>query len=406
MAPSSTASSAIIEEHFKDLRVAIPTIRQANKFSLGHLNYANAQVILAKSALDLRLKINDINNADTKTVIIKDEIITKPIKSKKNLKAKITQTNKESTCIEISDASDHEEQSLSDFEFQNDDELDLEHESNVINVFPDGSAMYSLMLNGNILDSLKYSGPHNIHVYNTCAFDSLIHIIIFGMSINFNFLNSIESSSDKAMKLALDIFRSKKVKMCHYYYRSKFLYGSKKFKEDEGTQDEGFEHIKFVNCFSNLHNLTHSFLRNTPCLKFENNCSLCNWNSIKTYSILEIYEESFLQNGFSNFQNTVNELDQNGEIIVETQIKLYDHLLFGTELTSEDFAIDSIPNNIHVFDENYNLKGINSFVDNCHYVSYFNTNFGWLRYDDLRREPSFVTNDKKVNPCLLLYMKN
>ena len=378
--PHSSASSAIIEEGFKDLRSYIPVARQAHKFVLLNLNYVESEVILAQVAFEAEFGIPPTNysNITSKSLINNDILINdENINTKKPL---------------VKDASVKKISSKNKYDYSK--RKNTKSSLSVKTSF----GVRKTFLNANHIEGGVYISEKLMFFTNTCAYDSIFEILVDLYEGSQIFMTHVKkySKDNSTFKLVVDYVSSGYNEDLFYEVRGKIL-SDLKTSTIKGNQ---------VHCDCCVLNLFDAIFDKCS---FIEELKLCNNNAcsskavidsnvihlndshieiLRNESIESAIKNSFLNDDFKCYlcQETCS------TIFSEKYINLLPVSI--ESLSYNQFClVNDLPETISVQNKIYRLSGIIAFSGNIklgHYVAYSKVKGKWKMRNDMKIDQEVV----------------
>ncbi|XP_077259727.1 uncharacterized protein LOC143896052 [Temnothorax americanus] len=271
------------------------------------------------------------------------------------------------------------------------------------------STKLPIIKNGNTmkLQAVCLEGT-NYSLTNTCAFDSLLQILLVTLSDYKHFADKIRATENPLFEMANDIL-AKGIRAHTYKLRAQILKAI--FLKEDQIMDPIIEFCVQINCETNVGHLAGLFFKNTPSFEEESICDMGCPPRKKILPVAQIDSKIILED---NFYNVVNEhiillgkkkcyrkncpgfettsLHKIGSIV------LFDVCNFGTK--TEPIKLQDIPNTIkNPLNQENDLKLIGivdykkppmltrgSDTDKCtgHYTAITRRSENWIEYNDLQ----------------------
>lgn len=256
----------------------------------------------------------------------------------------------------------------------------------------------------------------------TCAFDSLLQLVINGIATHEIYENETQSSSDCIFQLGKSILDKGKIIAAHYDKRASILQDLSLFRDRVTTYTRNIQRLN-ANC--NVAHLAEYIFKNEPSCIFKKSCSCSETHSRKTI-ICSVNVDVLLTQGLQDIQHAINDMKNirsncrtcgvdnavtyGKHIIIDTSI-LTDHTYTATRpVDNIKHDLQSVQKIITLNNVNYMLAGVAHYIagskeDDGHYIAFAYSGTHWYKYDDLQKKRAPVNTTENVNPHLIYYVK-
>lgn len=284
-----------------------------------------------------------------------------------------------------------------------------------------------ILRNGSICSATTMDSEQ-IVVRETCAFDSIVHIIVNSITMHENYktyLNEFISSND-FIKLITDIVTRGKIIAKDYSARAKILCNIPIFNKTMCTRS-----ISSINANCNAAHLSEYLFKNIPSSTTTYNCNNCSHSYCRTSPICNINVDVILKNGLNYMQEAINDniiarkesSCSNCKQRINRTFSYGSHLIIDTSIFSDDnyihtqnieikhnYALNKITKLVNVANNNYSLSGIASYIKYSngigHYVAFTYTGTTWYKYDDMTSKRTVAKPEEEICPHVIIYIKH
>lgn len=270
-----------------------------------------------------------------------------------------------------------------------------------------------ILKNGNTSGPVNM-GDYQMNIRNTCAFDSMLQVVLSGVLGNRMYREKTNSSESPLLKLAHNIIDDKKLTAKHLKLRAEVLRDTAIFQIHKYTRK-----IKSLDAKCNAAHLSQILLRTEPSSSYSINCC-CGYTNSKTSALLNININIIMRGGFQYMQHAIDEelkinrTCYNCREPVDNRTEHGSHLIVDTSvLTDKGYVIQSttahhtlgsIATTVTIREKSYILIGVIDFNENReHYVAYAPAGAYWYLYDDLLPTRKSVNPTTKITPHVIVY---
>lgn len=236
-------------------------------------------------------------------------------------------------------------------------------------------------------------------VQETCAFDSLLQLVISRIAAHEMYRNEIESSSDCIFQLAKDILENGKIILIHYNKRASILQDIPLFSDAIITYTRG---IKRLNDNCNVAHLAEYIFKNEPSCVFNKSCCVNLYIRVKLTCNINV--NIILQEGLQLLQRVIDDLDKIRSKCrtcgADYQVSYGKYVIIDSSIFTDyryvircldvKHNLNSITKIITLNNINYILAGIIHYVqygdnNNGHYIAFAYAGTYWYKYNDLKK---------------------
>lgn len=282
-----------------------------------------------------------------------------------------------------------------------------------------------LVKNGNLCRSVHIN-KLNLVVRDTCAFDSILQIVMCALASNCTYKSAMVNIDNRLLCLAQDILRQGKLNTKHYKMRGQILSEISIFEITKYSAQ-----ISALNANSNVAHLAEYLFRTIPsCIKIKS-CDYCDKSNVRQLPLVNIDVNIILRNGLINIQQSIEEAvlmrgtcgtckrtcteatEYGSHIIIDTSILTDDNYLHDNNIEKHIYRIEDVQSNININDKTYLLVDIISYQQYVckrqinqtgHYVAYIINNNNWYKYDDINTRRQTVKVEEIITPHLIMYL--
>lgn len=269
-----------------------------------------------------------------------------------------------------------------------------------------------IFTNGNIASTVRL-GDYNLNVRDTCAFDSIIQVIISGILGNRLYREQTIDSNCPIMQLCHNVIDEKKITAKHYKLRANILKDIPMFQIKQYTRK-----IRSLNAKCNAAHLAQIMLRSDPSYSYNVDCS-CGYVNGNQYGLLDVNIDMVLRAGFQLMQEAINDnipadrcCRQCKKTYADT-VKHGSHLIIDTSVLTDDgyenqsttvHTLGSIAKTVMIGPKSYILMGVVDYIkEKEHYIAYALSGVYWYCYDDQLKTRKSVNSTQKIKPHTIMY---
>lgn len=284
-----------------------------------------------------------------------------------------------------------------------------------------------IMKNGSCCDSFK-DGKKRVLVTNTCAFDSILLLVMQALNLFPSFKELIEESENEMGKLALTMISDGKMMAKHYKTRFELL-KSLWIYHDQLQKNRFLTSLK---CEVNAAHLSEFLFGDiSSSYTMINECQNCNHKTTKQNIHVPIDLQVLLSKQINRVQAAIDEIRISSVQAICSKCKKAatirreygPFLLIDTSaVTSSDifnnrkpFPLETLDTKLKFEKDTYNLVGAIHFIEfdkklskggmDGHYLAYFYNGNHWYKFDDLNQSREFSKPEELIAPHLLFYVK-
>lgn len=287
---------------------------------------------------------------------------------------------------------------------------------------PNGPAVgIPLISNGNLCEPVHCDGIKVI-VKDTCAFDSLLQVIMSAIATNPSYKEATCAIDSKITKLAERLLTDGKVTAAARIERARILRDVPIFQKSQYTRQ-----LETVNANCNAAHLAEYILH--PSYTRSLRCDTCKTTSERSFTFLNINIDIIFQNGPGHMQDAINSAINYTNYICKNCKKAQDYnLIYGPHvlidmsiLTDLNYIplkssklplgcmeLNAISKRIEVRGIFYNLIGAIRYIGhtttNGHYTGIVYIGLKWYEYDDLLRKRT-LQSSFEIIPHVLIYIR-
>lgn len=269
-----------------------------------------------------------------------------------------------------------------------------------------------ILRNGNISIPVNM-GPYKLNMRNTCAFDSIFHVVVSGILNNRLYREKIISTNCPIIQLCYNVIDAKKLTTKHYKLRAEILKEIMMFEIKSYTRK-----IKSLDAKCNAAHLAQIILRSEPSYSYKVECS-CGYTNSNTYALLDVNID-IVCGGFHQMQAAIddnlrvnrscfrckklveNHTDYGSHLIIDTSIVTDDH--YENKNTIIAHTLGSIAKTVTIGQKSYILIGVVDYIaEKEHYIAYAPAGIYWYCYDDLLLIRKSVNPTTKITPHIIMY---
>jgi len=140
-------------------------------------------------------------------------------------------------------------------------------------------------------------------VQETCAFDSLLQLVMSGIATHTSYREAIESCNDDIFKLARSILKDGRLHPIHYTERASILENLSLFRDAVSIYTRG---VKRLNTNCNAAHLAEHLFINAPSYEFVKSCT-CGATNSRTSVICNINVDILFHQGLQNMQQAIDD---------------------------------------------------------------------------------------------------
>lgn len=260
-------------------------------------------------------------------------------------------------------------------------------------------------------------------IKETCAFDSLIHLIMHSIGKECRYKENIQHLDHPTIKLALNIINRGKLLMADYMTRAKILLNT------NICQESRTRHVTLMNANCNVSHLVDILFHELPTVTQLTTCNTCHTVQTRHFSTLYVNIGMLIEKGLGTVQEAIDDTQINTECTTKCKqcnnniIRTYEygpHILIDTSLLTDpnyksqiytESTLESIKKSINLDNRQYKLCGIINYTSYAssknsnqgHYVTYEFTGINWHEYDDFKKARCYISSQKTVTPHIIMY---
>jgi hypothetical protein len=274
-----------------------------------------------------------------------------------------------------------------------------------------------VLMNGSTLPPVRIQGC-DWNITETCAFDSIFHVVINGMAINEGYVHTLSESCCPLIKLAREVGCLKKITKHHYILRADILRNVYFLRDSVETFTKNVRRL-VARC--NAAHLAQTLFDVEPSVKIETKCSSCLSIITKYYPLLDVNVNIILCGGLNKMQAAIDDCASikrtcnkcANQMVASTAYG--PHLVIDTAVMTDPgypshdsikrHTLTSISKRVNVGARTYLLTGVVGYIaEMSHYVAYALTGNIWYKYDDLIKKRVIVNGETEVFPHIIIYM--
>lgn len=255
-----------------------------------------------------------------------------------------------------------------------------------------------LISNGNLCEPVHFDGIKVI-VKDTCAFNSLLQVIMSAITTYPSYKKAIRTIDFKILKLADKLLTDGKVTAAAKIERARILRNIPIFQKSQYTRQ-----LETVNANCSAAHLAEYILH--PSYTRSLYCNTCKTTNKCNFTFLNINVDIIFQNGPGHMQDAVNSaintnyicknckkaqeynLIYGSHILIDMSILTDSNYIPSSKLPLGHIELNAISKHIKVGGKSYNLIGAIRFIGdtgvNEHYTGIVYTGLKWYEYDDRR----------------------
>lgn len=277
-----------------------------------------------------------------------------------------------------------------------------------------------LIINGSKCKPVK-QGKLIINIQETCAFDSILQLVVSGIVTHATYRNAISLSSNDIFQLAKSILEHGRLLSIHYNQRASILQNLSLFNDALTTYTRG---IKRLNANCNAAHLAEYLFNNEPSCIYNKFCS-CNVVNIRQTITCSINVDILLQEGLQYMQKAIDDAKdlkskcRTCNASAEYNITYGKHIIIDTSVFTDDkytnrrldirHDLNSLAKTIVLNNINYILVGVVNYTQyndkNGHYSAFAFAGTRWYEYDDLQKKRMIAKSTQVINPHMILYVR-
>jgi len=279
-----------------------------------------------------------------------------------------------------------------------------------------------LISNGNLCEPVHCDGV-KIIVKDTCAFDSLLQVIMSAIATYPSYKEAIRTIDCKIIKLAERLLTDGKVTATVRVERARILRNVPIFQKSQYTRQ-----LETVNANCNAAHLAEYILH--PSYTRSLYCNTCKTRSERNFTFLNINIDVIFQKGPSYMQDAINsaintnyickncknpqdyDLIYGPHVLIDMSILTDLNYIQVSKLPLDHMELNAISKRVEIQGNFYNLIGAIRYIGhtgtNGHYTGIVYTGLKWYEYDDLSRKRTPLSTFKstfKIIPHVLIYVR-
>lgn len=273
-----------------------------------------------------------------------------------------------------------------------------------------------IFINGNFCGPVNL-GKTKLNIKKTCAFDSIIQLVMSGIATNHDYERNIKNCPNATIQLALKVIGSNKNPTSKSYLeRANILSVVGLFSNQKnGRRSTG--HIEKLDAECNAAHLAEYLFTDVPSYTRSVSCQ-CGRKFVSDGVMLNVNVDILLCDGFNSMQLAVDEgltrisTCRRCKRVNKECVTYGPHILIDMSvLTDERYTtrnpnlrhdLDSIATTISLQGKIYVLAGIINWTPG-HYVAFVKCGLYWYEYNDIGPLRKSVTPKTQVAPHVILY---
>lgn len=255
----------------------------------------------------------------------------------------------------------------------------------------------------------------SINLTRTCAFDSLIQIIIHAMAVNRAYYTNVETCTSPIITLARTMLNDKILKSGHLVARAKILMDSHFFANAITLYTRK---IRKLDAECNVAHLADELLYGDPSYIKKTSCD-CGYTNTRHFVAVNTNVDILMCQGLHKMQEAIEDAQVYGGTCYQCKKKSVienrtygPHILVDLLVTTDEtyvvqnkrarHALDSIASLIKLDESEYMLAGVIEYMKE-HYIAYAKTGLYWSKYDDTHGKRVNANPRSEIHPHLIMY---